>query len=62
MEEKVQFEAEQLICCDCGELFIFSAGEKAFFWSKRLSEPKRCLECRRFRRQTLIRDQEGADG
>jgi hypothetical protein len=54
METKVQFKAERLICCDCGQPFIFSAGEKAFFWSKGLSTPKRCPVCRERRRLTLV--------
>ena len=54
MEMKVQFKAERLICCDCGQPFIFSAGEKTFFWSKGLTEPKRCKTCRQKRRATLV--------
>jgi hypothetical protein len=56
METKVEFKAERLICCDCGQPFIFSAGERAFFWSKGLSTPKRCPQCRQKRRDTLVPD------
>jgi hypothetical protein len=58
METKVEFKAEKLICCDCGQPFIFSAGEKAYFWSKGLSTPKRCPQCRLKRKTTLVKDGE----
>lgn len=54
METKVQFKAERLICCDCRQPFIFSSGEKTFFWSKGLSTPKRCPQCRQKRKVTLV--------
>lgn len=54
METKIQFKAERLTCCDCGQPFIFSAGEQAFFWSKGLSQPKRCPACRERRKATLV--------
>ena len=51
---KAQFTSKTLTCIDCGKAFQFSSGEAAFFWSKRLSEPKRCRECRRSRRERLV--------
>ncbi|MBT9143404.1 MAG: hypothetical protein DDT29_01807 [Dehalococcoidia bacterium] len=62
METRVTFEAERLICCDCGKTFLFSAGERAFFWSKGLSDPKRCKECRERRRLTLVQARAGGEG
>jgi hypothetical protein len=56
---KNSFKDEVLRCCDCGESFIFSAGEQAFFASKGLSEPKRCKPCRELRKRTLIPANEG---
>ena len=56
METKVKFEAVRLICCDCNRPFIFSAGEQTFFWSKGLSAPKRCPQCRAIRKLTLVRE------
>ena len=50
-----EFIDRELICVDCGSLFNFSAGEAEFFWSKGLDEPKRCAECRRYRKLTLAR-------
>jgi CxxC-x17-CxxC domain-containing protein len=36
-----------LVCRDCAEEFVFSAGEQAFFVSKGLlNDPQRCLSCR----------------
>ena len=45
---------KQLICCDCGRDFTFSAGEQAYFKSKQLSQPKRCHQCRRERKLRLV--------
>jgi hypothetical protein len=44
-----QFESKDLTCRDCGQPFIFTAGEQQFFANQDppLSEPKRCKECRR---------------
>jgi len=49
------FKDQALKCIDCGTNFCFSAGEQAFFASKRppLSPPKRCPECRAFRKRTI---------
>jgi len=43
-----------LYCCDCGKSFIFSSGEQAYFQSKNLSQPKRCPECRKKRRESIV--------
>jgi CxxC-x17-CxxC domain-containing protein len=41
------FEDRSLTCRDCGESFVFSAGEQAFFASKGLTnDPQRCVSCR----------------
>ena len=38
------YQDKTLICRDCGQEFIFSAGEQEFFASKGLqNEPGRCL-------------------
>lgn len=50
------FRDKVLHCCDCGQSFIFTAGEQAYYKSKGLSEPKRCKQCRELRKQTLCRD------
>ena len=58
METKAEFKAERLICCDCNQPFVFSAGEKAYFFSKGLSTPRRCPQCRLKRKATLVREGE----
>ncbi len=41
------FEDRTLTCRDCGESFVFSSGEQAFFASKGLTnDPQRCVTCR----------------
>ena len=42
---------ETLTCRDCGNEFVFSASEQAFFAEKGFqNKPTRCPECRRARR------------
>jgi len=53
------FRDKILRCCDCGQSFIFTAGEQAYFASKSLTEPKRCYPCRELRKRTLIPDPQG---
>jgi CxxC-x17-CxxC domain-containing protein len=41
------YEDRTLTCRDCGESFVFSAGEQSFFASKGLTnDPQRCVTCR----------------
>ncbi len=41
------FQDRTLTCRDCGEAFVFSSGEQAFFASKGLQhDPQRCASCR----------------
>ncbi len=41
------YEDKNLICKDCGEKFIFTAGEQEFYADKGFAhEPQRCKECR----------------
>ena len=49
------YQDRTLRCCDCDQDFVFSAGEQAFFYSKRppLADPKRCKACREFRQRTI---------
>jgi len=52
--EELEFKDKTLKCVDCGESFIFTAGEQAYYYSKQLSEPKRCKPCRELRKRTLL--------
>ncbi len=40
----------QIICKDCGNEFVFSGGEQAYFEIKGYSPPKRCKKCREIRK------------
>ncbi|HYM82749.1 MAG TPA: zinc-ribbon domain containing protein [Candidatus Dormibacteraeota bacterium] len=41
------FQDRTISCRDCGEDFVFSSGEQAFFASKGLqNDPQRCPSCR----------------
>ncbi|MGE5631357.1 MAG: zinc-ribbon domain containing protein [Caulobacteraceae bacterium] len=37
-------------CSDCGQPFTFTAGERKFYESKGLYDPKRCPDCRKARK------------
>jgi len=44
----MSFEDKTLNCRDCGNDFVFSAGEQQFYAEKGFTnEPRRCPECRR---------------
>lgn len=41
------FEDKTLICKECGEEFVFTAGEQEFYAEKGFqNEPQRCKKCR----------------
>ena len=58
----MEFQDKNLRCVDCGEEFIWTAGEQLFFADKQFkNEPKRCKACKtkRASRQTsgsMMRD------
>lgn len=45
------YEDKIIKCKDCGREFIFTAGEQDFYNDKKLSDPKRCPNCRQERKQ-----------
>ncbi|HXK34341.1 MAG TPA: zinc-ribbon domain containing protein [Dehalococcoidia bacterium] len=46
------FEDKSLTCRDCGNTFVFTAGEQGFYLEKGLlNEPQRCPTCRSTRRR-----------
>jgi CxxC-x17-CxxC domain-containing protein len=52
------FEDKTLVCKDCGEEFVFTAGEQEFYAEKGFeNEPTRCKACRMSRKA-----QRGAGG
>jgi CxxC-x17-CxxC domain-containing protein len=46
------FQDKTLVCKDCGNEFVFTAGEQEFFAEKGFTnEPQRCKACRSARKQ-----------
>ena len=47
----MSFQDKTIVCRDCGQEFIFSAGEQEFYQQRGLTnEPGRCPDCRRARK------------
>ena len=44
------FQDRTLVCGDCGNSFVFTAGEQAFYSERSFSDPKRCKSCRAARK------------
>jgi CxxC-x17-CxxC domain-containing protein len=50
----MDFQDKVIKCIDCGEDFVFTAGEQLFFHDKQFkNEPKRCKGCKAKRGQAL---------
>ena len=50
----MEFQDRILKCVDCGDDFVFTAGEQMFFHDKQFkNEPKRCKTCKTKRAQAL---------
>lgn len=46
------YEDITLVCKDCGEKFVFTAGEQQFYAEKGFTnQPVRCPNCRKARKQ-----------
>src|ERR1700759_3271461 len=46
-EGNMEFVDRLLKCCDCGNEFVFTAGEQLFFFDKQFkNDPKRCKLCK----------------
>jgi CxxC-x17-CxxC domain-containing protein len=57
----MEFQDKSLVCADCGQDFLFTAGEQEFYERKGFREiPKRCKPCRDARKQR--RPDGGANG
>jgi len=53
------YEDKTLICKDCGQEFIFSAGEQEFYAEKGFeNEPIRCKDCRIARKNSIKQSRE----
>ena len=48
------YEDKTLVCKDCGNDFIFTAGEQEFYAEKGFeNEPLRCPDCRKARKESF---------
>ena len=48
------YEDKTLVCKECGNEFIFSAGEQEFYAEKGfVNEPQRCKSCRDARKRVM---------
>jgi CxxC-x17-CxxC domain-containing protein len=57
------FEDKTLTCRDCGESFVFTAGEQQFYSERGFqNEPSRCTNCRNARRSAGPRTGGGGGG
>jgi CxxC-x17-CxxC domain-containing protein len=53
-EADSEFDDRSIKCVDCGENFIWTAGEQVFFHDKGLkNEPKRCKGCKQAKNERL---------
>jgi CxxC-x17-CxxC domain-containing protein len=51
---EMEFEDQTIKCVDCGDDFIWTAGEQVFFHDKGLkNEPKRCKPCKQAKNERL---------
>ncbi len=51
------FEDKTLVCKDCGQEFVFTAGEQEFYSARGFqNEPGRCKDCRSSRKSQYGRD------
>lgn len=49
-----EFEDAPILCIDCAQEFIWTAGEQVFFRQKNLlNPPKRCKDCKKAKNQRL---------
>ncbi|MBV9670779.1 MAG: zinc-ribbon domain containing protein [Acidobacteriales bacterium] len=54
----MEFQDKALKCVDCGQEFIFTAGEQLFFHDKHFkNEPKRCKSCKAKRMSNISHSQ-----
>ena len=51
----MEYQDREIVCIQCGQRFIFTAGEQAFYAEHGFAAPKRCHTCRAARRQQQSR-------
>lgn len=57
-----QMSDRTVTCRDCGDAFVFTAGEQAFYTERGFSEPQRCPTCRAARKTQRNGDGGGSGG
>jgi CxxC-x17-CxxC domain-containing protein len=52
--KQIEFEDADILCIDCGEVFVWTGGEQLFFHDKGLKNPpKRCKSCKQAKNDRL---------
>ena len=52
--QAAEFQDQQIDCVDCGEKFVWTAGEQVFYHDKGLrNPPKRCKSCKQAKNERL---------
>ena len=50
----VEYTDKNILCVECGQEFVFTAGEQLFFADKGLrNEPKRCKSCKQNKNERI---------
>ena len=49
----LDFQDKTIICCDCGEPFLWSHGEQRYYQDRSLSPKRRCPQCCEKRRKRI---------
>ena len=53
-QAEMEFQDRAILCVDCGQEFVWTAGEQLFFHDKGLkNEPKRCKPCKQAKNERL---------
>ena len=53
-EKACEFEDANILCIDCTQEFVWTAGEQVFFRDKQLQNPpKRCKDCKKAKNRRL---------
>ena len=53
-----EYQDKTIKCCDCGQEFVFTAGEQQFYAEKGFTnEPKRCKACRDVNKAAIAKKQ-----
>ena len=47
-------EDKEIVCRDCGKVFVFSIGEQEFYKSKNFAFPQRCRQCAKKKRSRFL--------